>query len=333
MSSNETVTDSIQKQLPLTVLKQDENNDFIVQHPNGNLCVIENTYAEMFPMWLGRILITAATEKWALTAAQSATGYAASVIMSPAEAGIETTVSPNKTLDNRPGVIIQIHHIRGHELKSQMITRIGQCIMTCPTTAAFDVLPNPTKKLKVGRSLSLFGDHFQTKDIFNNRTIWRIPVMEGEFLVEDRFGVKRGVAGGNFLILAQDQKAGLKAAESAVHSMKSIEGIILPFPGGICRSGSKVGSLKYKLTASTNHYYCPTLKNHISDSKLLPEINCVYEIVINGLNLEVVKQAMALGITSASSILGVKKITAANYGGKLGPYKASLKDFLKRENA
>ncbi len=333
MSSNETVTDSIQKQLPLTVLKQDENNDFIVQHPNGNLCVIENTYAEMFPMWLGRILITAATEKWALTAAQSATGYAASVIMSPAEAGIETTVSPHKTLDKRPGVIIQIHHIRGHELKSQMITRIGQCIMTCPTTAAFDVLPSPTKKLKVGRSLSLFGDHFQTKDVFNNRTIWRIPVMEGEFLVEDRFGVKRGVAGGNFLILAQDQKAGLKAAEFAVHSMKAIEGIILPFPGGICRSGSKVGSLKYKLTASTNHYYCPTLRNLISDSKLLPEINSVYEIVINGLNLDIVKQAMALGITSASSIPGVKKITAANYGGKLGPYKASLKDFLKREDA
>ena len=332
MSANETVTDSIQKQTQLTVLKQDENNDFMVQHPNGNLCVIENTYAEMFPMWLGRILITAATEKWALTAAQSATGYAASVIMSPAEAGIETLVSPNKTLDNRPGVIIQIHHIRGHELKTQMITRIGQCIMTCPTTAAFDVLSSPTKKLKVGRSLSLFGDHFQTKDVFKNRTIWRIPVMEGEFLVEDRFGVKRGVAGGNFLILAQDQMAGLKAAESAVRSMKAIEGIILPFPGGVCRSGSKVGSLKYKLTASTNHYYCPTLRNFISDSKLSPEVNSVYEIVVNGLNLEVVKQAMALGITSASSIPGVKKITAANYGGKLGPYKASLKDFLKRES-
>ena len=332
MLSNKLVMNSIQKQRPLTVLKQDENNDFIVQHPNGNLCVIENTYAEMFPMWLGRILITAATEKWALTAAQSATGYAASVIMSPAEAGIETIVSPNQTLDKRPGVIIQIHHIRGHELKLQMITRIGQCIMTCPTTAAFDVLPNPTKKLKVGRSLSLFGDRFQTKAVINNRTMWRIPVMEGEFLIEDRFGVKRGVAGGNFLILAQDQKAGLKAAESAVLSMKAIEGIILPFPGGICRSGSKVGSLKYKLTASTNHYYCPTLRNLITDSKLSPEINSVYEIVVNGLNLEVVKHAMALGIASASSIPGVKKITAANYGGKLGPYKASLKNFLKRES-
>lgn len=331
MSSNETVTGCIKEEYQLTVLKQDENNDFIVQHPKGNRCIIENTYAEMFPMWLGRILITADSEKWALTAAQSATGYAASVIMSPAEAGIETLVSSNKTPDKRPGVIIQIHHIRGHELKTQMITRIGQCIMTCPTTAAFDVLSNPTKKLKVGRSLSLFGDHFQTKDVFNNRTMWRIPVMEGEFLVEDRFGVKRGVAGGNFLILAQDQKAGLNAAESAVLSMKTIEGIILPFPGGICRSGSKVGSLNYKLTASTNHHYCPTLRNLLSDSKLSPEVNSVYEIVVNGLNLEVVKHAMALGIESACSIPGVKKITAANYGGKLGPYKASLKNFLKRE--
>jgi formylmethanofuran--tetrahydromethanopterin N-formyltransferase len=330
MSPDEPVSNDHEKTSHLKVLKQDEKNDFLVQHPKGNRCIIENTYAEMFPMWLGRILITAATEKWALTAARSATGYAASVIMSPAEAGIETSVSPNKTLDKRPGVIIQIHHIRGHDLKSQMITRIGQCVMTCPTTAAFDVLPNPTKRLKVGRSLSLFGDHFQTKDVFNNRTIWRIPVMEGEFLVEDRFGVKRGVAGGNFLILAQDQMAGLKAAESAVLAMKKVEGVILPFPGGICRSGSKIGSIKYKLTASTNHYYCPTLKNLMSDSKLSPEINSVYEIVVNGLNLEVVKRAMALGIESACSVSGVKKITAANYGGKLGPYKAPLKEFLKR---
>ncbi|MHA2060687.1 MAG: formylmethanofuran--tetrahydromethanopterin N-formyltransferase [Candidatus Sifarchaeia archaeon] len=330
MSSDAPVSDCFKQTRQLKVLKQDEKNDFIVQHPKGNLCIIENTYAEMFPMWLGRILITAATEKWALTAARSATGYAASVIMSPAEAGIETSVSPNKTLDKRPGVIIQIHHIRGHELKSQMITRIGQCIMTCPTTSAFDVLPNPTKKLKVGKSLSLFGDHFQTKDVFNNRTIWRIPVMEGEFLVEDRFGVKRGVAGGNFLILAKDQMAGLKAAESAVLSMKKVEGVILPFPGGICRSGSKIGSIKYKLTASTNHYYCPTLKNLMSDSRLSPEINSVYEIVVNGLNLEVVKRAMALGIEAACSVSGVKKITAANYGGKLGPYKAPLEEFLKR---
>ncbi len=330
MSPYETIPDDFNKTSCLKVLSQDENNDFVVQHRKGNLCIIENTYAEMFPMWLGRILITAATEQWALTAARSATGYAASVIMSPAEAGIEGLVSPNETIDGRPGVIIQIHHIRGHELKTQMITRIGQCIMTCPTTAAFDVLPNPVKKLKVGRSLSLFGDHYQTKDAFSNRTIWRIPVMEGEFLVEDRFGVKRGVAGGNFLILAQDQLAGLRAAESAVLSMKTVEGIILPFPGGICRSGSKIGSIKYKLTASTNHYYCPTLRNLVTDSRLAPDINSVYEIVVNGLNLEVVKCAMALGIESACSVPGVKKITAANYGGKLGPYKASLNELLKR---
>ena len=156
--------------------------------------------------------------------------------------------------------------------------------------------------------------------------------MEGEFIVEERFGVKRGVAGGNFLILAQDQIAGLKAAEAAVLSMKAVEGTILPFPGGICRSGSKVGSLKYKLTASTNHHYCPKLRNVVTDSKLSPEVNSVYEIVVNGLNLEVVKKAIALGITSAASIPGIKKITAANYGGKLGSYKASLKDFLTRES-
>lgn len=308
-----------------------EGKDFIIKVPGiSNSVKIEDTFAEMFQMWVGRILITADTEEWALTSARVATGFASSIIMSPAEAGIERIIKPNETPDGRPGVIIQIFHTLGYLLKAQMMLRIGQCIMTCPTTAAFDAMGDAAvKKLKIGKSLSLFGDGFQSRDTVAGRKIWKIPVMEGEFMLEGRFGVKRGVAGGNFLILAENSNSGLKAAEAAVKTIKTIEGVILPFPGGICRSGSKVGSLKYKLPASTNHLYCPTIKDIVSETKIPSDVNSVYEIVANGLNLEAVQKAVREGVKAAVKIPGVVKITAANYGGKLGPFKANLSEALK----
>jgi len=291
---------------------------------------IEDTFAEMFSMWAGRILITADTEKWALTAAQTATGFAASIIMSPAEAGIEGTVSPYKTPDGRPGALIQIYHRSRRDLKTQMILRIGQCIMTCPTTAAFDGLPKAKRRLKVGRSLRLFGDGFQRKDEMFGRKVWRIPVMEGEFIVEDRFGAMRAVAGGNLLIMAENRKAGLQAAEAAVNAINErSQFVVLPFPGGVCRAGSKAGSLKDKLKASTFHSYCPKLKTLVSDSKVPENVNAIYEIVINGLDLDAVKKAMSEGIKAVVKVPGIAKISAGNYGGKLGPFKAYLKEALE----
>jgi formylmethanofuran--tetrahydromethanopterin N-formyltransferase len=286
----------------------------------------------MFPMWAGRILITAANEKWALIAAKTAAGFASSIIMSPAEAAVEGTVSPKETPDGRPGAIIQIYHNSRNDLKHQMSLRIGQCIMTCPTTAAFDALPKAKRRVKIGRSLRLFGDGFQKKGEVGGRKVWRIPVMEGEFMVEDDFGVMKAVASGNLLILAKDWKAALKASEDAKEAIsKNVRGVIMPFPGGLCRAGSKVGSLNYKLPASTNHQYCPTIKKLVPDSEVPDDVNSVYEIVINGLNQKVVKKAMAKGIKAAIKVPGVVKITAGNYGGKLGPYRAVLKDVLNLE--
>ena len=293
---------------------------------------IEDTFAEMFPMWAGRILITADSEKWSLTAARTATGFAASIIMSPAEAGIEGMVPPDNTPDGRIGTLIQIYHTKRRALKTQMSLRIGQCIMTCPTAAAFNALPEAKRKLKVGRSLRLFGDGFQKRDVVAGRKVWRIPVMEGEFTVEDTFGAIRAVASGNFLILAENRKAGLQAAEEAVKAIsQKARGVIMPFPGGICRSGSKMGSLKYKLAASTNHPFCPKLKKILPDSQVPENVNSVYEIVINGLNSEVVKGAMAEGLRAAVKIPGVVKISAGNFGGRLGPFRAYLKEVLELE--
>ncbi|MGQ9550986.1 MAG: formylmethanofuran--tetrahydromethanopterin N-formyltransferase, partial [Candidatus Bathycorpusculaceae bacterium] len=287
-------------------------------------------FAEMFPLWVGRALITAENENWALTAATVATGFATSVIMSPAEAGIEGIVPADKTPDNRVGILIQIYNRNRFELKNQMIQRIGQCIMTCPTTSAFDALPKAKRRLKIGRSLRLFGDGFQRKGLVGDRKVWKIPVMEGDFIVEDTFGAAEAVAGGNFLIFAEDKASGLRAAEEAVTAIKAkTTEVVLPFPGGICRSGSKAGSLKYKLKASTNHPFCPSLKTLVQDSELPENVNCVYEIVVNGLSVEAIKKAMGEGIKAAINVPGIVRISAGNYAGKLGPYKAFLKEVLK----
>ncbi|MFW6111169.1 MAG: formylmethanofuran--tetrahydromethanopterin N-formyltransferase [Thermoproteota archaeon] len=304
---------------------------FTYQAENGNQCEIVDTFAEMFPLWAGRVLVTADSERWGLTAAETATGFATSVIMSPAEAGVERITPPEKTPDNRIGVIFQVYNSNRFDLKEQMILRIGQCIMTCPTASAFDAMPDPKRKLKVGRSLRLFGDGFQIKGKVGKRKVWKIPVMEGEFIVENTFGVDEAVAGGNFIILAEDQSSGLKASEEAVKAItNSAARVILPFPGGICRAGSKAGSLKYKLKASTNHRFCPRIKDLVSDSKLPENVGSVYEIVINGLTVDDIQNAMGKGIKAAGSVPGVVRISAGNYGGKLGPYKSFLREAVEK---
>jgi formylmethanofuran--tetrahydromethanopterin N-formyltransferase len=293
---------------------------------------IEDTYAEIFPMIVGRVLITADSEKWALTAARTATGFASSIIMSPAEAGIEKGIVPaNETPDGRLGVIIQIFQRTGHEWKTQMLRRIGQCVLTCPTTAAFDAMPDAKKRIRIGWAIRMFGDGFEKKDTLGEREIWRIPVMEGEFVIQDRFGVRRGLAGGNFLIMADSREAGLRAAEKAVEAIQTVPYVILPFPGGICRSGSKVGSRKYKLGASTNDPYCPGLRGSVPESKVPQGVASIYEIVFNSLTPGLLRRATAFGIRAAIQVPGVKKITAVNFGGKLGPIKINLKEVLESE--
>lgn len=296
-----------------------------------NDVIIEDTFAEAFPMYATRLLITAINKRWALIAAQVSTGFATSIIMSPAEAGIETLVSPTATPDKRNGALIQIYHRDPANLKLQVMARVGQCILTCPTTALFDGLPNVKRKMGIGRALSKFGDGFEREEELNGKKVWRIPVMEGEFIVEDAIGYMKAVAGGNILILAKTHEAGLLAAEKAVRAVRRYcKYVIMPFPGGIVRSGSKVGSLKYpKLGATTNHYYCPVLKDIVKDTKIPPEVNSVFEIVINGLKEEYVRRAMGVAIKAAASVKGVVKIDAGNYGGKLGPYHMYLKDALE----
>jgi formylmethanofuran--tetrahydromethanopterin N-formyltransferase len=306
----------------------DKEKVFNVKSNAGNTLKIQDTFAEMFALWAGRVLITAENEKWAQIAATVTTGFATSVIMAPAEAAVERYVPADQTPDKRPGALVQIYNRDRFELKHQLMERIGQCIMTCPTTAAFNGLTGK-RTLNVGSSLRYFGDGFQKKTMAGGRKCWKIPVMEGNFIVEDGFGAMEAVAGGNFMIFAENQKAGLKSAEAAADAIRArAPDVIMPFPGGVCRAGSKAGSLKYKMKASTNHPYCPTLKTIVPDSVVPEGVSSVYEIVMNGLTLDAVKNGMKQGVIAAANVPGVVKISSGNYGGKLGPFKAFLKDAI-----
>jgi formylmethanofuran--tetrahydromethanopterin N-formyltransferase len=318
------------KENKLEVIGYDEaQKSFTVKsQATGHTLIIQDTFAEMFPLWVGRILITAENEKWAQIAANVTTGFATSVIMAPAEAAIESYVPSDQTPDKRPGALVQIYNRDRFSLKHQLMERIGQCIMTCPTTATFNGLRGK-RVLRVGNSLRYFGDGFQKKTMVADRKCWKIPVMEGNFVVEDGFGAMEGVAGGNFMIFAENQAAGLRAAEAAADAIcANAPDVIMPFPGGVCRAGSKAGSLKYKMKASTNHPYCPSLRTLVPDSVVPENVSCVYEIVMNGLSLDAVKNGMKQGVTAAASTHGVVKISSGNYGGKLGPFKAFLKDAI-----
>jgi formylmethanofuran--tetrahydromethanopterin N-formyltransferase len=288
---------------------------------------IADTFAEAFPMTAARVVVTAETPAWAQTAGQLATGYAASVIGCDAEAGIERVLSDADSPDGRPGVSLLFFAFSRDALQKAVVNRVGQCVLTCPTTACYNGLPLVKEKnIRIGGTLRFFGDGYQFSKKLEGRRYWRLPVMDGEFVCEDFFGTTKGVAGGNFLILGNSQAAALAAAQAAVTAMRRVPGIILPFPGGIVRSGSKVGSRYKKLRASTNDAYCPTLRGLVQSA--LPDgANAVYEIVIDGLDLAAVEEATRVGVRAAC-VPGVLGITAGNYGGKLGPFHLHLHKLL-----
>jgi formylmethanofuran--tetrahydromethanopterin N-formyltransferase len=288
---------------------------------------IEDTFAEAFPMTAARLIVTAETPEWARTAGQMTTGYAASVIGCDAEAGVERTLTSDETPDGRPGVSLLLFAFNREALQKAVVNRVGQCVLTCPTTACYNGLPMVKEKaIRVGGNLRFFGDGFQFSKKLEGRRYWRLPVMDGEFLCEDFFGTVKGVAGGNFLLVGQTQASALAAAEAAVAAVRALPGVIMPFPGGIVRSGSKVGSRYKKLRASTNDAYCPTLRGLVRTA--LPEGgNAVYEVVLDGVDLTSVEAAMRAGVRAACRP-GVLRVTAGNYGGKLGPFHLHLHQLL-----
>ena len=294
---------------------------------------IEDTFAEAFQMRAARIVITAADMRWAREAALKLTGFATSVIACKCEAAIERELSPDETPDGRPGMSALLFAMDTESLGKRLVERIGQTVLTCPTTSCFDGLPHEERRLTPGRALRVFGDGFQGSKVVGGERYWRIPVMDGECLLQESFGVANGVGGGNYIILGADAPSVLAAAAASVEALANMPGVILPFPGGVARSGSKVGSRRYKsLAASTNDAYCPTLRP-LATTSLPAEVNSVLEIVLDGIDEASIRRAMRVGINAACRP-GIYRITAGNYGGKLGPHHFALRELMaERETA
>lgn len=311
---------------------------------------IEDTFAEAFRMWACRLIVTAIDERWLRIAANEVTGYGTSVIGCDAEAGIERWIDATQSPDGRPGVALLFFAFNAKALKKAMPNRLGQCLMTCPTTAVYDGMPHATdsdssQRIDLGNAIRYFGDGHQKSKVIESgncstrdsnadggaQRYWRIPVMDGEFTVADTVGVCKAIGGGNLLICGHDQRSALDAAAAAVDSIASQPNIITPFPGGVVRSGSKVGSRYKALFASTNDAFCPTLRGKVESqisSEAGRDITAVYEIVINGLTETDIGQAMKISITTACKSEGVVAISAGNYGGNLGKFHFKLRDVM-----
>ena len=298
---------------------------------NNHGVFIADTFAEAFTMRAVRVVVTAKNDKWAREAALKFTGFATSVLGCKCEAAIERALRLEETPDGRPGVSILLLTTSTESLGKRLIERIGQTVLTCPTASCFDGLPESPNRLPAGRALRAFGDTFQIREVIGGQRYWRVPVMEGECLLQDSFGIQeQAIGGGNFLILAEDADSALEAAEAAVDAIQNVPGVILPFPGGITRRGRKVGARGYaSLVASTNDAYCPTLR--LTTASALPQgVNSVLELVLDGLDTKSINRAMRAGIHAACRP-GVRAITAGNYGGNLGPHHFHLRRIMAED--
>jgi formylmethanofuran--tetrahydromethanopterin N-formyltransferase len=297
-----------------------------------NGVLVDDGFAEAFPMKATRLVITAHNLTWARHAAAATTGFATSVIACGCEAGVEAELTPEQTPDGRPGVSVLIMSMSGKELAKQIERRVGQCVLTCPTTAVYAGLPLADgEAVPLGKNLRFFGDGWQTSKVIGGTRYWRVPVMDGEFVAQETTPLVKAVGGGNLLLMCTDTDAALAVAEAAVAAMRGVPGVIMPFPGGVVRSGSKVGSKYPALGASTNDAFCPTLAGLARNSEITPDVQCVMEIVIDGLTEAAVGQAMTEGMRAALALGaagGLRRIAAGNYGGKLGPFHFHLHRLL-----
>ena len=288
--------------------------------------IIVDTFAEAFRMRYARLIVTAHDEHWLDAGLRELTGYSTSIISCDAEAGVERRLAPDETPDGRPGAAVLMFGFSAEGLAKSIPNRTGQCLMTCPTTAVYDGLPAAEERIALGKHIRFFGDGFQKSKKIAGRRYWRIPVMDGEFLVEEKLGVEKGVAGGNLILQAEKLEAGLDAARRAVAAIQEMPGVIAPFPGGVARSGSKVGSRYKGLPASTADAYCPTIRGRVQ-SQLAEGVNYALEIVIDGEDEQAVGAAMTTAMHAAAG-QGLIAISAGNYGGKLGKFHFHLHELL-----
>ena len=289
---------------------------------------VEDTYAEAFRSIYAEFLITARDRTWLDHAVAAATGNASSTIMCDCEAGLDRYVGPGgdesfQTPDGRPGAIVQFHvprfrKDRREALERSLLVRISQNVLTCPTTSAFNLL-DTEDFYKLGRKLAFFGDGHQFRATRHGRPVWVVPILGGEFIIDRRFGYRDGLMGGNLWFLGDSVDSALLAAERAAAAVAHAPGVIMPFPGGIAASGSKAGS-RYKFSiASTYAEYCPTLREKFGEQSRVPAgVQSIMEVIINGHDLATIAAATHMAIEACVTTPGLLKVSAGNYGGRLG---------------
>ncbi len=284
---------------------------------------IEDTFAEAFRSIYAEVLVTARDRQWLDHAASAATGNASSTILCDCEAGLDRYVGNEATPDGRPGAVLQFHVPRFRKdrekaLERSLLVRLSQNVLTCPTTACFN-LSEGEGRFPLGRKLAYFGDGFQFRDERFGRRVWVVPIMAGEFVIDRRFRWSDGLMGGNLWFLGRDIDAALLAAQRAEEAVRSVPGVVTPFPGGVAASGSKAGS-RYKFSvASTYEAFCPTLRERLGDKSRVPEgVGSIMEIIINGKDLATIERATQAAITASVETPGLVRISAGNYGGRLG---------------
>ncbi|RLT03285.1 MAG: formylmethanofuran--tetrahydromethanopterin N-formyltransferase [Planctomycetota bacterium] len=287
---------------------------------------IVDTFAEAFRLRFVRIIVTAHDAYWLDAAVRSVCGYGTSVIGCDAEIGVERHLDMNDTPDRRPGAAILAFGFSPDGLGQAIANRTAQCLLTCPTASVFDGLPSAVERVPLGSHIRFFGDGFEKTKVVDARRLWRVPVMDGEFLVEESVGIEKGIGGGNFILQSGSLDSGLAAARRATDVIAGMANVIAPFPGGVVRSGSKVGSRYKALRASTNEAFCPSLVGRV-ETGLVKGAHCALEIVIDGINEQAVGDAMTSGIQAAigPELLAV---SAGNYGGTLGKFRFHLHQLL-----
>jgi len=291
----------------------------------GQTAVVD-TFAEAFRLRFARLLVTAHDDHWLAAATTAACGYGTSVIGCDAEIGVERLLSAGESPDGRPGAAILAFGFAAESLAKAVANRVGQCLLTCPTTAVFDGLPDSDERAPLGKQIRYFGDGFEKTKVFAGRRFWRVPVMDGEFLIEETCGIAKGIGGGNLILQGWSLSAALAAARRAVAAIAAVDGTITPFPGGVVRSGSKVGSRYAALRASTNDAFCPGLVGRVT-SELVEAAAASLEIVIDGTDEAAIAQAMTVAMRAAAAA-DIPAISAGNYGGKLGKFHFHLHEVL-----
>jgi formylmethanofuran--tetrahydromethanopterin N-formyltransferase len=285
--------------------------------------IVEDTYAEAFRSIYAEVLITARDRKWLDHCLNAVTGHASSTIMCDCESGVDRYLGATETPDGRPGAVVQFHVPRFRKdrveaLERSLLARLSQNVLTCPTTACFNLL-DTDPYYKLGRKIAFFGDGHQRRITRYGRKLWAIPIMGGEFVLDRRFGFTDGIMGGNLWFMGRTADAAIEAAERSVEAVAQVPGVVLTFPGGVASSASKAGSRYKFLIASTYAEYCPTLKAELGEKSRVPEgVTSIMEIVMNGRDLDTLSVATQAAIAAARSTPGLVRITAGNYGGRLG---------------